>query len=75
MKWEIKTNYNRTLFEEIVNSGNLLIIEKMTKEQQEKGQRAIADKELNVFYQLLNPHSRTIPSTVVAEGIVAVFWR
>ena len=52
MKWEIKTNYNRTLFEEIVNSGNLLIIEKMTKEQQEKGQRAIADKELNVFYQL-----------------------
>lgn len=52
MKWEVKTNYNKTLFEEIVNSGNLLLIERMTKEQQEKGQRVIADKELNVFYQL-----------------------
>ena len=52
MELNSKINYNKILFEEIVNSGNILIIEKITKEQKEKGQRAIADEELNVFYQL-----------------------
>ena len=45
-------NYNVVLFEEMANSGNLFLIEQRTKEQQEKGQRAIANEELNVFYQL-----------------------
>ena len=48
MKWENKTeNYNKTIFEEIVNSGNILLIEKITK-----AQRIMPDQNLNVFYQL-----------------------
>ena len=48
MKWENKTeNYNKTIFEEIVNSGNILLIEKITK-----AKRIMPDQNLNVFYQL-----------------------
>ena len=53
MKWENKTeNYNKTIFEEIVNSGNILLIEKITKAQQKKAHRIMSDQSLNVFYQL-----------------------
>lgn len=48
----IKKSFNETTFEEIVNQGNLMLLERVSKEQQEKGQRFMADKEISVFYQL-----------------------
>ena len=40
------------LLDEIINNRNILLFEAISKEQKEKGQREMAKKEIDIFYQL-----------------------